>query len=89
MEKIREHLIFYGRVQGVGFRFRAMYLARSLNLTGWVRNEWDETVEMEVQGTPADICQMLSLLRQQNFLFISDIREKRIPLEQETGFHIR
>ena len=31
---IREHIIFHGRVQGVGFRYQAMYAARSFDLTG-------------------------------------------------------
>ena len=48
-EEIRYHVIFYGQVQGVGFRYRAYYAAYQLGLTGWVRNCWDETVEMEVR----------------------------------------
>ena len=39
---IRKHLIFSGRVQGVGFRYRAMNIAQMLGLTGWVKNRWDE-----------------------------------------------
>ena len=38
---IRKHIIAHGRVQGVGLRF---------TVTGWVRNLYDGTVEMEVQG---------------------------------------
>ena len=49
-EKIRKHIIFYGRVQGVGFRYYSVYKSRQLGLTGWVRNLYDGTVEMEVQG---------------------------------------
>ena len=48
--KIRKHIIFYGRVQGVGFRYYAVNKANQLGLTGWVRNLPDGTVEMEVQG---------------------------------------
>ena len=50
MSEVRKHIVFYGRVQGVGFRYTAKYLARSLELTGWVKNDWDGTVTMEVQG---------------------------------------
>ncbi len=50
--RIRKHIQFYGRVQGVGFRYHATYKARFLGLTGWVRNCYDGTVEMEVQGEP-------------------------------------
>ena len=55
MEKIRKHFYFSGRVQGVGFRYRSYYIAQSMGLTGWVRNLWDDRVEMEVQGrNPGD-----------------------------------
>lgn len=35
---IRRHYLFYGRVQGVGFRFTTYHLAKKLGLTGWVCN---------------------------------------------------
>ena len=50
MADVRKRLVFYGRVQGVGFRYTAKYLAKSLGLTGWVMNEYDGTVVMEIQG---------------------------------------
>ena len=54
-EKIRKHIFFYGRVQGVGFRYYSVYKARQLGLTGWVRNLYDGSVEMEVQGEERSI----------------------------------
>ncbi|MCX6640587.1 MAG: acylphosphatase [bacterium] len=39
-----------GRVQGVGFRYFAMNWAEKLGLCGWVRNNWDGSVESEVEG---------------------------------------
>ena len=62
MERIRKHFWFSGRVQGVGFRYKAYYIAQSLGVTGWVRNSWDDRVEMEVQVTRDEISQMLVLL---------------------------
>ena len=47
--KIRKHIYFYGRVQGVGFRYYAVQKANQLGLTGWVRNLSDGSVEMEVE----------------------------------------
>ncbi len=47
---IRKHIKVRGRVQGVGFRYTAMGIARKCSLTGWVRNNYDGSVEMEVQG---------------------------------------
>ena len=42
----------HGRVQGVGFRYFTAHAARRLELSGWVRNCSDGSVEMEVQGPP-------------------------------------
>ena len=47
---IRKHIIAHGRVQGVGLRFTVTGGAKKYNVTGWVRNLYDGTVEMEVQG---------------------------------------
>ena len=47
---IRKHIIVHGRVQGVGLRFTVTGFAKKYNVTGWVRNLYDGTVEMEVQG---------------------------------------
>lgn len=47
---IRKHIIAHGRVQGVGFRFTVTAIAQTYNITGWIRNLYDGTVEMEAQG---------------------------------------
>ena len=79
--KVRQHIIFYGNVQGVGFRYRSVYAARSLGLTGWVRNEWDGTVEMEVQGSKTDIYKMIAMINKGNYVMIENMKAKNIPLE--------
>ena len=52
MAEVRRRLNFRGRVQGVGFRYKPKNLAKSMGLTGWVRNEMDGTVTLEIQGRP-------------------------------------
>lgn len=89
MEKIRKHFIFSGRVQGVGFRYRSMHIAQMLGLTGWVKNNWDGDVEMEVQGRREDIEKLVSLLHEQRFIWIERIESKEIPVIQESSFFIR
>lgn len=53
---------FEGEVQGVGFRWTSRRLANELRLTGWVRNEWDGSVSMELQGTGDQIATFLGRL---------------------------
>jgi acylphosphatase len=51
----RVHVVVTGRVQGVFFRDTTCDLAERLNLTGWVRNRSDGSVEAEFQGQPAAV----------------------------------
>ena len=46
----RVHMRVVGRVQGVGFRWTCRKVADNLGLTGWVRNEDDGSVSLELQG---------------------------------------
>ena len=75
MDKIAKHIIFVGRVQGVGFRFTAHSIANSHQLTGMVRNLHDGTVEMFVQGYPEDVSNCLDDIKD---VFQFGIRETKI-----------
>jgi acylphosphatase len=44
------HVRVEGRVQGVGFRYYVLEKAQALGVRGWVRNRWDESVEILAQG---------------------------------------
>lgn len=55
MADIAKHIIFSGRVQGVGFRYTAHRIALRCELSGYVRNLPDGTVEMFAQGHPDDV----------------------------------
>ena len=84
--KVRKHIIFTGQVQGVGFRYTAVHLARPLGLTGWVKNLRDGRVEMEVQGRSEAIERLLSGLQNQRYIMIEDIEIQEMPVIEETGF---
>ena len=78
---VRRRYQIFGRVQGVGFRYRAKYAAQSLNLTGWVENETDGSVKLEVQGLPDKIDQMFPLILRGGYIQITDMRVREIPVD--------
>ena len=88
-EKVRRHIYFSGRVQGVGFRYRAVQAAIDYHLTGWVQNLSDGRVEMEVQGEEETITTMISRLRAGTFVAIDSMTQAEVPLrEDEREFRI-
>ncbi|MCI9558184.1 acylphosphatase [Candidatus Ventrimonas sp. KK005] len=86
--KIRKHFYFSGRVQGVGFRFQACRIARSLGLTGYVQNLWDGRVEMEAQGEESVVWDLVTALHKQPYIRIEDMETADLPLKDEKGFQM-
>ncbi len=87
MDNIRKHIIFYGRVQGVGFRYYSVNKARQLGLTGWVKNLCDGSVEMEVQGEEPKIDELILFLEKCQYVHIEDFDARSMPLETEYDFY--
>ncbi len=62
MPQAASRFLVEGRVQGVGFRWFVLSAARSLELSGWVRNLADGRVEVYASGDPKRLKQLESLL---------------------------
>ena len=78
-----------GYVQGVGFRYRAYRAAHQLGLTGWVRNEYDGSVTMEVQGEQDKIDAMLETIENSPHISIDNLKENELPIKlNEKHFEI-
>jgi len=54
----RVRITVRGRVQGVGYRASTVHQAERLGLTGWVRNQADGSVQLEVQGPAGKVAEM-------------------------------
>jgi acylphosphatase len=87
---LRYYLQVFGRVQGVGFRYTAAQLARACGLTGWARNRYDGSVELEIQGDPAHIDWFIGRLNDHRWIRIDRITREKRPLSPgEREFRVR
>lgn len=85
------HWHFTGSVQGVGFRYRAQYAAQLLDLTGWVENNWDGTVDLEAQGSAAQLDRLVpTITGTSHWIHIETFTCKSIPPDPaERSFRVR
>ena len=89
MDTVRMRYNFVGRVQGVGFRYTAYYTAKNLNLTGFVMNEDDGSVTMEVQGNPFAVKAMVERIKESRWIHIDSSNPRRIPaVPGESSFRV-
>ncbi len=81
----RYNIIFKGRVQGVGFRYKSYMIANELGLTGDVYNLYDGDVEVNVQGEQGKIDLFLDKLAHDKLIRIDDIeiKEKNLELNEK------
>ena len=75
---IRKHIVFTGAVQGVGFRYRARHAAELYGCTGWVRNEYDGSVVMEIQGEEEQIDRVILAVERGTFVRIENMEAKTL-----------
>ena len=76
-------MIFSGRVQGVGFRYKASHIANEYRLTGYVKNEYDGSVTVEIQGSEQEIYMFLKELSHDRYINIYDMQKERISVEDD------
>ncbi len=56
----RVHVLVSGDVQGVGYRYTLRMVAHDAHASGWVRNLRDGRVEAEIEGTDAQVDEVLA-----------------------------
>lgn len=60
----RLNAVFDGRVQGVGFRFTTVEIARNHAVTGYVQNLMDGSVKLVAEGIEDDLYAFLNAIRE-------------------------
>ncbi|MDB6094123.1 MAG: acylphosphatase [Verrucomicrobia bacterium] len=65
-----EPVYFSGRVQGVGFRYTAMQVAKEFEVSGVVRNLTDGRVQLEVEGQTAEVAAYIAAIEERMHSFI-------------------
>ena len=79
---IRRSVFFFGRVQGVGFRYTTCRVASAFSVSGFVRNLPDGSVEAVVEGVESDVSAFLADLSRE---MSGHIRETRVHDSPATG----
>ena len=80
----------YGRVQGVFFRQWAVNHARTLGISGWVRNAPDGTVEAHLSGDESAVARMIDAMRQgPSQARVEEVTVENIEPEDVNGFSVR
>lgn len=85
MKSFALHVFIQGMVQGVGFRQAAARQARTLQLTGWVRNLPDGRVEAWFEGPDTALDAMLEWCQRGPAL--AEVREVEHSREAATQSH--
>ncbi len=85
----RWRIVCSGMVQHVGFRYTAYYLARSMELTGWVDNLEDGRVLLEAQGERTMLRRFVLALKDRPNIRISRMEIREIePNPEESRFRV-
>ena len=82
--------IISGKVQGVFYREGTRQKAESLNITGWVKNNNDDTVELVACGSEENINNLIAWLWQgPPRAEVTDVNWHEIPEEKHDNFVIQ
>ena len=89
-ETHHETVHFSGHVQGVGFRYAVLQVAREYEVTGYVKNLADGRVMLEAEGAAAEVAAFLDEVQAKMPGYIRQVeRTGGGRVAQFSGFAIR
>ena len=77
------HLIYSGKVQGIGFRYTVADMASQQKICGWVKNLNDSKVEVVAEAEEDMLADFLKLVNQHFSRYISDVTVEWLPAAGE------
>ena len=78
----RQRVVFSGKVQRVGFRLEVYELAKRLELTGWVKNRQDKSVEAHIQGESHKIDFLIKFMKSLKRAKVSKLEIEDMLIEE-------
>ncbi len=85
-----ESVCFSGRVQGVGFRYATLQVAKEFDVAGYVCNLPDGRVQLEAEGRAEDVAAFVAAVEERMHGYIRKTeRSARRAAAQFSGFGIR
>ena len=66
-------IFFSGRVQGVGFRYHTLQIAKEFDVSGLVRNLADGRVQLESEGSKKDVTAFIGEVQDRLSVFIRKV----------------
>lgn len=89
-EIVHADVHFQGRVQGVGFRYAVMEVARQFDVAGYVQNLIDGRVRVEAEGARDELDRFIAAIEASMQGYIRKVETQfRTRVRQFSGFQIR
>lgn len=85
-----ETVFFSGHVQGVGFRYTTLQIAKEYEVAGFVKNLADGRVQVEVEGAPPEVAAFVDAIEERMHGYVRKTERTSGRREaQFTGFAIK
>jgi acylphosphatase len=91
MSEVHHATVFFtGRVQGVGFRYQALQVAKGYEVSGFVMNLPDGRVQLEAEGAVAEVRDFVVAVQERMEGYVRKVEQTETKrAAQFQGFSIR